>query len=235
MIVVGWEAPLLDGGCPVLGYELYRNDGASDALETIVDSVASDNPSLSTATIDLSEDGNIGSIYKFKVRATNYAGTQDSSALSVALASLPAQPQTPPTSNPDITGQDRIGVEIEAFDGTMDGGSPILVYNIQYDDGNRGDYRDIYSLSPAHTIPGVEGGAQYRFRYRARNFNGWGPFSEVRYILAATVPDAPDAPLYKSSTLDSITFGFVPPSDNGGSIVSSYQLYYDVISSSPDY
>ena len=88
-IVIGWQAPLLDGGCPVLGYEVYRNDGDSEAVDTIIDSIASDNPSLSTATVDLSTDGTIGSIYKFKVRAINYAGTQDSSALSVALASLP--------------------------------------------------------------------------------------------------------------------------------------------------
>ena len=82
----------------------------------------------------------------------------------------------------------------------MSGGSPILIYDIQYDDGNRGDYKSIFTLSPAHTISGVEGGAQYRFRYRAKNFNGWGPFGDVAYILAATVPDAPDAPRYISST-----------------------------------
>ena len=37
---------------------------------------------------------------------------------------------------------------IETFDETNNGGSPILIYNLQYDDGNRGDFEDIYSLSP---------------------------------------------------------------------------------------
>ena len=177
----------------------------------------------------------VGTVYKFKVRATNYAGSLDSSALSVALASLPAKPTTPPTSDPQITGQDRIGIAIAAFDDSLNGGSPILIYNIQYDDGNRGDYRDIFTLSPTHTISGVEAGAQYRFRYRARNFNGWGPLSDIRYILAATVPDAPDAPRYTSSTSSSITFGLVPPADNGGSALTSFRLYYDVIGSAPAY
>ena len=66
----------------------------------MIPGLASDNPSLSTATIDLSADGVVGRVYKFKVRALNYAGSLDSSALSVALASLPAKPTTLPASDP---------------------------------------------------------------------------------------------------------------------------------------
>ena len=98
------------------------------------------NPSLSSHTIDLSADGVAGLIYRFKVRAINYAGYTDSSSISVALASLPEKPGTPPISNLEVTDESRIGISIETFDETNNGGSPILIYNILYDDGNRGDY-----------------------------------------------------------------------------------------------
>ena len=109
--------------------------------------------------INLFDDGVIGRIYRFKVRATNYAGYTDSSSISVALASLPDKPSTTPTSNDSITDESRIGITIETFDETNNGGSPILIYNIQTDDGNRGAFTDIFSLSPTQIISNVNAGA----------------------------------------------------------------------------
>ena len=81
----------------------------------------------------------------------------------------------------------------------------------------------------------MNAGAQYRFRYRARNFNGWGPLSDISYILAATTTSVPDAPYLISSTSTSVTFGFVPPSDTGGSSITSYQLWYDELNEIADF
>ena len=145
--------------------------------------------------------------------------------LAVALASLPDKPSTPPLSDDLITDTSRLGVSITLFDDSNNGGSPILIYNLQYDDGNRGDFRDIFTLSHTTIISDIISGAQYRVQYRARNFNGWGPFSEINFI--ATRPSTPQAPFLISSTADSVTFGFVPPLDTGGSLISSYQLWYD--------
>ena len=234
-IEVDWATPESNGGCPIVGYELYRNDGENDDLTIKIEDLDSTNPSLSSHVIDLSADGVIGRIYRFKVRATNYAGYTDSSSISIALASLPEKPATPPTSNVDITDESRIGITIETSDDTNNGGSPILIYNIQYDDGNRGAFSDIYSLSPSQIISNVNAGAQYRFRYRARNFNGWGPLSDISYILAATRPSVPDAPHLISSTSTSVTFGFLPPTDTGGSSITSYQLWYDELNEIADF
>ena len=78
-------------------------------------------------------------------------------------------------------------------------------------------------------------GAQYRFRYRARNFNGWGPLSDISYILAATYPSPPDAPYFISSTSETVTFGFTPPLDAGGSAITSFQLWYDELNEVADF
>lgn len=78
----------------------------------------------------MSVTGVLGLIYKIKIRSSNYEGTTDSNSLSVALASLPSKPSSIPVSDPEITNQVRIGVVIEVFDSTNNGGSPITKYEI---------------------------------------------------------------------------------------------------------
>lgn len=78
----------------------------------------------------MSVTGVLGLIYKIKIRSSNYEGTTDSNSLSVALASLPSKPSSIPVSDPEITNQVRIGVVIEVFDSTNNGGSPITNYEI---------------------------------------------------------------------------------------------------------
>ena len=68
-------------------------------------------------------------------------------------------------------------------------------------------------------------GLVYRFRYRARNSVGWGPYSEVSSLLAAEPPAAPPVPIHVSSTGSSITLQLSESENDGGSRVSSYELW----------
>lgn len=86
----------------------------------------------------------VGRIYKFKVIAENYSGVISTNALSVAYASLPSKPLNPPISNPSITDQSNLGIVIELFTSANNGGSEIQVYEIQYDDGNSGNFTSVY-------------------------------------------------------------------------------------------
>lgn len=47
--------------------------------------------------------GTLGAVYGFKLVAKNYAGSIETSALNVALASLPSKPTNPPQSIASIT------------------------------------------------------------------------------------------------------------------------------------
>lgn len=106
----------------------------------------------------------------------------------------------------------------------------MLNYQIQYDDGQNGDYSSVFTLSPTITITkGIQRSLVYRVRYRAQNFNGWGPYSDVGYIKAGTIPTIPPAPIYVSSTSTSITFQFLTPEDDGGSIITGFKLFSDTI------
>jgi len=67
-------------------------------------------------------------------------------------------------------------------------------------------------------------GRTYRFMYRVRNQIGWSEYSPMTYILAANVPEKPPQPVYEESTSSSIKLSFSPSSDNGGSIITDYDL-----------
>ena len=79
----------------------------------------------------------------------------------------------------------------------------------------------------------ISRGLIYRVRYRAQNFNGWGLYSEIGYILAAQAPSVPPAPVYLGSTATTINLQFIPPADNGGAEISSYTLWIDTIQPIP--
>jgi hypothetical protein len=128
-ITIGWSQPEYDGGCSILGYEMLRNEAGVSDISILVSAMPNDNPSLTSFTIDMSF-GTVGLIYGFKLRVINYSGTLETSALNVALASLPTKPENPPSSDHTITQQDRLGIVFETLTGLQDGGSPILLYDI---------------------------------------------------------------------------------------------------------
>ena len=109
-------------------------------------------------------------------------------------------------------------------------------YEIQIDNGRRGPYTSIYTLNPVVTFTSfIQEGVSYRLKYRAQNFNGWGPLSNIAYIIAGTIPSIPQAPILVGSTTTSIYFLLEPPVDNGGSVITSYQLWVDTLQTTPSY
>ena len=68
-----------------------------------ITSLVSNDPSIQSLVIDMNTTnpvGVVGRIYNFKISAINNAGSVNSSALSVALASLPSMPDIPPFYDP---------------------------------------------------------------------------------------------------------------------------------------
>jgi hypothetical protein len=82
-----------------------------------------------------------------------------------------------------------------------------LGYDLWRDDGASGSFTDLYYttivLATSYIDTNVEKGVTYRYKYRARNINGWGDFSDVGYLFAADVPSQPSAPTLVS--VDSTT------------------------------
>ncbi len=110
-IRIAWNYPDDNGGCAILGFRMFRNDGqpdgtvGSDDLVTEITSLTTNDPSVHIHTINMMTDGVVGRVYKFKIRSYNVVGFVDSNALSVALASLPSKPSNVPVSIPSGTNQ----------------------------------------------------------------------------------------------------------------------------------
>jgi len=67
----------------------------------------------------------------------------------------------------------------------------------------------------------------YRYKYRARNVNGWGDFSAPGYIFAADLPNQPAKPALKSVNKNQMTIECFPPSNTGGSAIIGFELWRD--------
>ena len=76
-----------------------------------------------------------------------------------------------------------------------------------------------------HTFP-CDRGLIYRLRYRAMNGVGWGEYSDTLSALCAEPPRPPSAPTLASATGTSMELKFEESEDDGGSRISSYELYW---------
>ena len=172
-----------------------------------------------------------GSTYNIKIRAHNNAGYTDSAPLVVVLAAVPDTPTVAPTSDATMTNKTLIKIDYTPLTSAQNGGSDVLSYDLQMDDGEGGNFTSLIggegaadSLATTYTNGyNLISGNLYRFKYRARNVNGWSAsFSPIAYIRAATRPQRPAAPVFLSVDATSITVQITKTLDDGGSNVLSY-------------
>ncbi len=86
-ITVQWRAPASSGGCPILGYVVYVDDGADGLFVEANqdnDPLVRDRPTLNELTITRAPT--IGATYRIKVTARGPAGEVTSPVLGVVLA-----------------------------------------------------------------------------------------------------------------------------------------------------
>jgi len=112
---------------------------------------------------------------------------------------------------------------------------------LQLDDGSNGQFHFVLGGDRAKNTlqtsifltaekDGIEKGLTYRVRYRAINEIGEGPWSDIAYVRAATLPTAPPSPLASSYDATHVALLLSRTSDNGGSAGGEgflYKLYAD--------
>ena len=139
----------------------------------------------------------VGKRFKFIVKAfSSFAEDGVSSIISqsIILAGAPDKPPVAPTRNV-ATSEFVLSVNLVPVPG--DNGSTITSYNVEFDDGKGGTFVEIKGEThpdltlTATVTSGAVKGRRYRFRYRALNEVGFGPYSEIAYILSASAPDEP--------------------------------------------
>ena len=81
----------------------------------------------------------------------------------------------------------------------------------------------------------VTEGVLYRFRWRARNVNGWSGYSPIAYIRAATRPARPLQPLMQQASATGITVSMQRSHSDGGGATLAYELWRNQGTSTVDF
>ena len=172
-----------------------------------------------------------GKTFSYLLEAYNSVGSVSSKTVSFVLTAVPDRPETSPVLNLEFTSASAIHCNYEPLTEEENGGSAILSYELEVyrlEDSRwhscTGGFNHFSLLNEHVYAENVEKGKTYQFRYRAWNVNGAGPWSPDAYILAAQPPAKPDRPYYIYSDESQVTIGFIPSPDNGGLIISKYEL-----------
>jgi hypothetical protein len=85
-LTLEWEAPTDDGGCPVLGYAVFRNDGQGGAVDTEINTESDSNirnlPSLRQATVTNYPADSLGLTFIYQIEVFNAVLSTKSSTTS---------------------------------------------------------------------------------------------------------------------------------------------------------
>lgn len=84
-----------------------------------------------------------GSVYRFFVRAYNFAGYSDSGIAKIVLSNVPDTPPSGPVSDASETNEFKISVVYGPLLEALNGGSPILSYDLQIDSGNAQGFQSL--------------------------------------------------------------------------------------------
>ena len=119
--------PESNGGCTILGYKIYVDDGALGTFTEYDSADVNDKPFLDTYTIDMSStglNGVVGKTYRIMIGAVNSVDEVQSDSIAAILAGVPGTP-TAATSLSDGS-----YIEIIMTPPSSNGGIPIISYQL---------------------------------------------------------------------------------------------------------
>ena len=115
----------------------------------------------------------------------------------------------------------------------QNGGSAIISYQLEYDDASGATIWTVISGYPTNSLlqqgtvsSSITIGATYKFRYRAKNLFGWGPYSDTLDLYAASVPTT----IATATTVNqdtSVLISWSLPTYNGGLPILAYRIYIE--------
>lgn len=173
----------------------------------------------------------IGQLIVAKVAATNTNGTgvySEENTLGVTAQGVPSAPTAAPSRGAQTT-KSQVDVQWQFLtDSVASGGSPILSYQLELDDGQGGAFLPVvgsdptnnpYTLNSKIVTTAIFSGRSYRVRYKAYNVHGWGGYSPEATIIAATVPGAPAEPSLTVNGVN-VRITWADPTDTGGASIT---------------
>lgn len=187
-INISWTAPA-NNGAAITDYILEYANTSGFTGATAVSNATNTSRSITGLSI--------GTTWYFRIKAVNSQGSSAwSNVLSYDFPNIPGTPSNPtiiysPPSTIDLT-----------MTAPANNGATILDYEISYDDNSSFVSPDtILVAAPTltATISGLSPGTTYWFKYRARNSQGWGTYSEAVSIFLYAGPRVKNLNVYKNT------------------------------------
>jgi titin len=211
---VSWDVPIANGGTPVLYYRVYWYPSGGS---TSNDVALTNSFTLEGLTPD--------TLYYFFVVAVNSKGD--------SFASDSEDFQTDPDIVPGaplilmaLPYETEVYVDWNAP--APNGGSPILTYRVYYgvNPSPAVDYQYVNAPNTCHTLIGLTCGTLYYINVVAVNAEGSSPASSDLPARPNRVPNAPNIQAVSIGTNNDATVFWLPPIPNGGTPVTSYNVFY---------
>mmetsp|Transcript_9440 Transcript_9440/g.8971 ORF Transcript_9440/g.8971 Transcript_9440/m.8971 type:complete len:317 (+) Transcript_9440:887-1837(+) len=188
-----YHVQILDKNTDTMVEELTNCDGADS--DVISDTYCT----IPMTDLIANEGYAAGDLLQAHIRAHNALGWGEYSALNIGGDRIESEPQGAPVISEvtSSTTHDTIVVSWTALTTTTDtGGSAITSYHIEYDDATNevtwttldGVIAD-YTLTTYSINSGLTAGDTYKFRVRAENVYGTGPYSNVVSVVPKASPD----------------------------------------------
>ena len=216
-----FTAPAESAVLPITGFTVEQTDG--------VTTVVTELPGTSRAFTATGLEN--GTVYRFRVRASNAMGAGEFSAFSdpVVPGPPPARAALAPTDVTATAGD--ASAVVTWTPPTDDGGAAITGYEVQAYDLTAFDPVGAARAVPAGTtrvtMTGLTNGTPYWFRVRAVNSVGKGAWSDGSNPVTPMVPvTAPDAPAIGAVTGGSglAVVRWTAPANDGGAAITGYEV-----------
>ncbi len=169
-----------------------------------------------------------GTGYKFRVSATNVAGTGDPSTPS-ELVTPRAKPEAP-VSVVGSPGDQQVVVSWSKVELVDNGGSAITGYKVEYSSDAGVSWTTAVAASApestVYTVTGLTNGTAYKFRVSATNVVGTGDPSTPAAATPAAAVTEPGAPTEVDGTPGDgrVTLSWTAPTNTGGSAITEYTV-----------
>uniref|UniRef100_A0A3B3Q8E3 Titin n=1 Tax=Paramormyrops kingsleyae TaxID=1676925 RepID=A0A3B3Q8E3_9TELE len=174
-VTIQWEAPLSDGGSPIIGYIIERREMTGKWIRL------NKTPVLDTRyrASGLFE----GNTYEFRVFAENIAGISEPSPVSDPVKTTRPITCPGPPVNVKLKDWSKSYADLVWTKPSRDGGSPILGYIVECQKSSSKQWDRINKdelIKPcAYRVPGLIEGMEYKIRVRACNKIGEGEPKEL--------------------------------------------------------
>lgn len=204
-LTLTFNAPLFNGGRPILNYEFSVNNGAE---------WTACNPATTSGTITIQGLAN-GVEYSVRLRAVTEVGPGEA---SLPALSTPRTVPGPPTIT-RIQASDR--ALLVSFQIADNGGAPVS--NVEYSTNNGSTWvtRSPADATSAVNIPGLVNGTNYSVRLRAVNVAGSGAASSAVVGRPVVAPNPPVG-LAATPSNQQVALTWTAPTSDGGSPIAYY-------------